>query len=43
VLAFFFGYALTLQPVLRAGVLLRRALGLAVAADTPLPRRQSRR
>jgi hypothetical protein len=34
VLAFFFGYALTLQPVLRAGVPLRRALGLAVAADT---------
>ena len=34
VLAFFFGYALTLQPVLRAGVPLQRALGLAVAADT---------
>jgi hypothetical protein len=28
VLAFFFGYALRLQPVLRAGVPLRRALGL---------------
>jgi hypothetical protein len=34
VLAFFFGYALTLSPVLRAGVPLRRALGLAVASDT---------
>ena len=34
VLAFFFGYALTLAPVLRAGVPLRRALGLAFASDT---------
>jgi len=34
VLAFFFGYALTLTPVLRAGVPLRRALGLAFASDT---------
>jgi len=33
-LAFFFGYALTLRPVLRAGVQLRRALGLAFASDT---------
>jgi hypothetical protein len=34
VLAFCFGYALTLRPVLAAGVPLRRALGLAVASDT---------
>ena len=34
VLAFFFGYALTLRPVLRAGVPFRRALGLAFASDT---------
>jgi hypothetical protein len=34
VLAFFFGYSLTLGPVLRAGVPMRRALGLAVASDT---------
>jgi len=34
VLAFFFGYALTLRPVLRASVPLRRALGLAFASDT---------
>ena len=34
VLAFFFGYALTLGPVLRAGVPLRRALSLAFASDT---------
>jgi hypothetical protein len=34
VLAFFFGYALTLRPVLRAGIALRRALGLAFASDT---------
>jgi Domain of unknown function (DUF4396) len=34
VLAFFFGYALTIQPVLRAGVPLRRALRLAGASDT---------
>ena len=34
VLAFFFGYALTLRPVLAAGVPLRRAFGLAVASDT---------
>jgi hypothetical protein len=33
-LAFFFGYALTLRPVLGAGVPLRRALRLAVASDT---------
>jgi hypothetical protein len=29
-----FGYALTLGPILRAGVPLRRAAGLTVAADT---------
>lgn len=34
VLAFFFGYALTLRPVLNAGVPLRRALRLAGASDT---------
>lgn len=34
VLAFFFGYALTLRPVISAGVELRRALRLAVASDT---------
>jgi hypothetical protein len=33
-LAFFFGYALTIQPVLRAGVPVRRALRLAGASDT---------
>ena len=33
-LAFFFGYALTLRPVLRAGVPPRRAFRLAVASDT---------
>jgi hypothetical protein len=34
VLAFFFGYSLTLGPVLRAGVPFRRAVGLAFASDT---------
>src|SRR5215831_7755085 len=34
VLAFTFGYALTLGPVLRAGVPLRRAARLTVASDT---------
>jgi hypothetical protein len=34
VLAFFFGYGLTLRPVLAAGVPLRRAFGLAFASDT---------
>ena len=34
VLAFFFGYALTLRPVLQAGVPLRRAGALAFASDT---------
>ena len=33
-LAFVFGYALTLGPILRAGVPLRRAAGLTVASDT---------
>jgi Domain of unknown function (DUF4396) len=33
-LAFAFGYGLTLGPVLRAGVELRRAAGIAFAADT---------
>jgi hypothetical protein len=33
-LAFAFGYALTLAPLLRAGLGLRGALGLALAADT---------
>ena len=34
VLAFFFGYSLTLGPILRAGVPLRQAAGLTVASDT---------
>jgi hypothetical protein len=34
VLAFFFGYALTILPLLRAGVAGRAAAGLAFAADT---------
>jgi Domain of unknown function (DUF4396) len=34
VLAFFFGYSLTLGPVLRAAVPLRRAIPLAFASDT---------
>ena len=34
VLAFFFGYALTIGPVLRAGVPVRQAVGVALAADT---------
>jgi len=34
VLAFFFGYSLTLRPVLRAGVPFRGAFGLAFASDT---------
>jgi hypothetical protein len=33
-LAFFFGYLLTMLPLLRAKVTLRRALGLALASDT---------
>ena len=33
-LAFIFGYSLTLGPVLRANVSLRRAAGLAAASDT---------
>ncbi|HCT81685.1 MAG TPA: hypothetical protein DGG94_08975 [Micromonosporaceae bacterium] len=34
VLAFFFGYALTIRPVLRSGLPLRTAIGVALAADT---------
>ena len=34
VLAFFFGYSLTIGPVLRAGVAFRRALPVAFASDT---------
>ena len=34
VLAFFFGYSLTLRPLLTGGVGLRTALGLAFASDT---------
>ena len=34
VLAFFFGYALTLVPLLRAGLAFGSAIGLALAADT---------
>jgi len=33
-LAFGFGYSLTIGPVLRAGIGLRRAVGVALAADT---------
>ncbi len=33
-LAFLFGYSLTIGPVLRAGVALRAAIGVALAADT---------
>ena len=33
-LAFLFGYALTIAPVLRSGLPLRQALGVAFAADT---------
>jgi len=33
-LAFFFGYSLTLVPLLRAGIPFRRALSLALASDT---------
>jgi len=34
VLAFLFGYSLTVAPVLRAGVPPRRAVGVAFASDT---------
>lgn len=34
VLAFFFGYALTLRPVIAAGVPIRRALRVTLASDT---------
>ncbi len=34
VLAFLFGYALTLRPLRRAGIAWRRAVSLALAADT---------
>jgi len=34
VLAFVFGYGLTLRPVIRAGIGLRRAIRLALASDT---------
>ncbi len=34
VLAFFFGYGLTMRPVLRAGLTLRDAIKVAFAADT---------
>ncbi|HEX6762778.1 MAG TPA: DUF4396 domain-containing protein [Gaiellaceae bacterium] len=33
-LAFLFGYALTIRPVLRAGIPFRRAAGVAFASDT---------
>ncbi len=33
-LAFFFGYSLTVLPVLRSGLALRAALGVAFIADT---------
>jgi hypothetical protein len=34
VLAFFFGYSLTIRPVLRSGVPFRQAVKVALAADT---------
>ncbi len=34
VLAFAFGYSFTLVPVLRSGLVLRSAIGIALAADT---------
>jgi hypothetical protein len=34
VLAFVFGYSLTMTPVLRSGVVLRTAIGIAFAADS---------
>ena len=34
VLAFAFGYSLTMAPVLRSGLTLRAAIGVALAADT---------
>jgi Domain of unknown function (DUF4396) len=34
VLAFAFGYALTIRPVLASGIGFRRAIGVALAADT---------
>jgi Domain of unknown function (DUF4396) len=34
VLAFFFGYAFTFVPLLRGGMALRDAVGIALAADT---------
>ena len=34
VLAFFFGYSLTLWPLLRAGVAFAAAIGIALASDT---------
>src|SRR4026209_2954031 len=34
VLAFVFGYALTIRPLLRAGIPLHRAISLALASDT---------
>ena len=34
VLAFFFGYVLSIWPVLRAGLTLREATGVAIAAET---------
>lgn len=34
VLAFVFGYSLTILPVLRAGLALKAAIGVALAADT---------
>jgi hypothetical protein len=34
VLAFFFGYSLTMRPVLKSGLPLKAAIGVALAADT---------
>jgi uncharacterized protein DUF4396 len=42
VLAFFFGYALTLRPLVTGGVPLRQAPRIALAADTGLDHRPFR-
>lgn len=34
ILAFFFGYAFSIAPLLRGGLTLRKAIGIALAADT---------
>ena len=34
ILAFFFGYAFSIAPLLRGGLTVRKAIGIALAADT---------